>query len=236
LQIVQRPYTYGGCTEVTGSALGAHFVVTGDNLLVGYNAGNNSYSQLHGNAVTSVAGDFTQLWSTGIALFSITGGSAATFAVELLPTGCTAVKLAMSPTRRFVAVGVCNGKLAVFDRTTAWDTLATSAIDAVVTTPMQIAIGDDNVIFVQAGNEVYRLDGTTFTQIATGTRIAAVSATDVFIDQGGEVMLHVTGSTSQELRLASGPFVATRTHLFSWDRINRRLYGIARMTNVPNGP
>ncbi len=234
---VQRPYdaaTAGRCLEVTGAALGAHYVVTDTGALLGYNAGNNTYAPVVDSGVRSAAGDFTQLWtSVGNQLIGITNGVTGNAVTETLPAGCVASQVAMSPNRRFVGVGTCSGQLAVFERATTWSllaTLASSGVDA------QISIGDDDTIFVRNVDKIYRLDGTTFTLIGQGKRVVAVAADDVFIDQGGETMLHITPTVTQEIRLASGPFVASPTHLFSWDSVTRRVQGIARMTNVPNGP
>jgi len=236
---VARPYSSasnGACIAVTGDSVGVHFVLSDTNAVYRYNVGNNSYETVSTGAdYTDIAGDFVQLY---IATAAGILGSAAGGAVvpEAVPVGCTIGKLAMNANRRFVGLGVCNGTLALFERTTSWQTLATTALTIPPPTKAEIAIGSDGTIVVQHGTDIYRLDGTTLTKIGEGDSVDIVTANDIFIDQGGDEMLHLTATGSQSMRLPSGSFVASPTHLFAWDRSRRSVVGIARVTGQPGGP
>lgn len=233
-----RPYSSnnGECAAVTGDSVGVHFVLSKLGTVYRYNAGSNMYETVSsGVGYTDVAGDFTQLYiasSAGI-LGSAAGGS---IVLETAPAGCTILKLAMSANRKFVGVGACNGTLALFERNSGWKTIATTALPIPVNEPLDIAIGVDDAIVVQRGTEIYRLDGTTLTMIGTGDSVDIVTANDIFIDQGGDEMLHLTATGSQAMRIPSGPFFATPTHVFAWDRSRRSIVGIARVTGQPGGP
>lgn len=238
--LVARPYNSGAsgdCVAVTGDSLGAHFVLSEDGGVYRYNAGNNSYetvSTAGSSAFTDIAGDFTQLYiatSAGI-LGSAAGGVVTS---ETVPANCTIAKLAMSPSRTFVGVGYCGNTLAVFKRTTSWETIVTSTLAASQPADVDIAIGTDETIVVRLANAMYRVDGVALTMIGTGNAVDIVTANDIFIDQGSDEMLHVTPTRSQVLRLASGPFTASATHLFAWDRSRRSIVGIARVTGQPDG-
>lgn len=238
--LVSRPYssgTSGGCVAITGDSVGAHFVLSESDVVYRYNAGSNLYetvSTSSGASYTDIAGDFGQLYvatSTGI-LGSTAGGAVV---AESVPAGCTIARLAMSPNRKFVGLGGCNGTVAVFERTTSWQTIATTALP-LVQTSVGIAIGNDDTIVVRHGTDIYRLDGTTLTAIGTGDDVEIVTRDDIFIAQGGDAMLHLTPTSTQSLRLPSGPFAASATHLFAWDRSRRSIVGITRVTGQPGGP
>lgn len=236
---VARPFNsalLGQCVEAAGHALGAHFVMTTSNVYL-YNAGNNSYGTLFAGTATSIAGDYGELWiAARTALHRVVGGTNPTAVVS--PAGCEIFKLAMSANRRFVGAGVCGGKLAAFERTaTTWATLAIAQIDATSTTgSFQIAAADDDSVFVRYGTDVFRIDGASFTPVGQGASVQAVTRDDFFIDRGGDTLQHGNATPQQQLRLASGPFVATRTHLYSWDPVSRRMYAVARMPSQPGGP
>src|SRR5690606_19707683 len=201
-----------------------------------YNAGMNQYNAVLGTTgLSSIAGDVSKLWiAGGLTMVSITNGGSPVGASP--PSGCRILKLAMSPSRTFIGTGVCADKLTVFEYTTAWTVRASSTLDATnVATDHAIAVGDDETSVIRFREDVYRLDDTTFTHVGTGLATDAIGANDFFIDQGGETMMHhVLAPPARELRLVSGPFPATPSHLFSWDRVSRRFYGLARMTFAPD--
>lgn len=238
---VRRPWssaTLGACLETAGSARGAHFARSASSVYL-YNAGNNSYALLFSSALLSaMAGDYSELWvSTRVAVHRFINGNPASIVSESVPTGCEIVTLAMSANRRFVGAGVCSGKLAAFERTTtSWVTLGVSTVDADANGAFQVTAADDDTIFVRYGTDVFRIDVTTFTAIGQGSSVQAVTRDDFFIDLGDDTLQHGSAMPMRQVRLASGPFVATATHLYSWDPVTRRMYGVARLPSQPGGP